>query len=287
MLFLINVSGFAAGICVFIFSVEKELFTKGEKRMNRAHYLKTDIRRLIKNYPIYLAIVGVAVSMWFSLEDYAFTEGMVNGNALDTYGFAVSMSGIMIAYAFCAFSYATVFCEDLEYKYARYSINRGNTWKYVVSKAVVVYGASVITMVLGSLLFVASIRLKIPWTSEGLQDAFFMEGMYGSLIVGKHYWPYVFLSALQMGMFAGTLSLAASFLSMFVSNKMLILITPILIQQILLEYRGKGWFSVMLIYPTLNRFSTDIQYFLTVFGCSLCFSALLTWGIYKKIKSRL
>ena len=49
MLFLINVSGFAAGICVFIFfSVEKELFTKGEKRMNRAHYLKTDIRRLIK-----------------------------------------------------------------------------------------------------------------------------------------------------------------------------------------------------------------------------------------------
>ena len=64
--------------------------------MNRAHYLKTDIRRLIKNYPIYLAIVGVAVSMWFSLEDYAFTEGMVNGNALDTYGFAVSMSGIMI-----------------------------------------------------------------------------------------------------------------------------------------------------------------------------------------------
>lgn len=192
-----------------------------------------------------------------------------------------------LAYAFCAFSYATVFCEDLEYKYARYSINRGNTWKYVVSKAVVVYGASVITMVLGSLLFVASIRLKIPWTSEGLQDAFFMEGMYGSLIVGKHYWPYVFLSALQMGMFAGTLSLAASFLSMFVSNKMLILITPILIQQILLEYRGKGWFSVMLIYPTLNRFSTDIQYFLTVFGCSLCFSALLTWGIYKKIKSRL
>lgn len=95
-----------------------------------------------------------------------------------------------------------------------------------------------------------------------------------------------FLCALQMGMLAGTLSLAASFLSMFVSNKMLILITPILIQQILLEYRGKGWFSVMLIYPTLNRFSTDIQYFLTVFGCSLCFSALLTWGIYKN-KSRL
>ena len=255
--------------------------------MNRAHYLRTDIRRLVKNYSIYLAIVGVAVSIWFSLENYAFEEGMVNGNALDTYSLAVNLSGIMIAYAFCAFSYATVFCEDLEHKYARYSINRGNTLKYVVSKAVIVYGSSVITMVLGSLLFVAAIRLKLPWTSGAADQSTYLAGMYSSLIAGEHYWSYVFLCALQMGMLAGTLSLAASFLSMFVSNKMLILITPILIQQILLEYRGKGWFSVMLIYPTLNRFSTDIQYFLTVFGCSLCFSALLTWGIYKKIKSRL
>ncbi len=254
--------------------------------MNRAHYLRTDIRRLVKNYSIYLAIVGVAVSIWFSLENYAFEEGMVNGNALDTYSLAVNLSGIMIAYAFCAFSYATVFCEDLEHKYARYSINRGNTLKYVVSKAVTVYGSSVITMVSGSLLFVAAIRLKLPWTSDSLQDIY-LGGMYSSLIAGEHYWVYVILCTLQMGMLAGVLSLAASFLSMFVSNKMLILITPILLQQLLLEYRGNGWFNVLLIYPSSNQFSTDIQYFLTVFGSSLCFSALLTWGIYKKMKSRL
>ena len=85
--------------------------------MNRAHYLKTGYPSSDKkSYPIYLGIVGVAISMWFSLEDSAFTEGMVNGNALDTYDLAVGMSGIMIAYVFCAFSYATVFCEDLEYK---------------------------------------------------------------------------------------------------------------------------------------------------------------------------
>ena len=116
--------------------------------------------------------MGVAVSMWFSLEDFAFAEGMVNGNALDTYHFAVSMSGIMIAYAFCAFSYATVFCEDLEHKYARYGINRGNTWKYVVSKAVVVYGSSVITMVLGSLLFVASYTVKDTLDFRGITGCF-------------------------------------------------------------------------------------------------------------------
>ena len=255
--------------------------------MNSAHYLKTDIRRLIKNHSIYLAIVGVAVSIWFSLEDYAFNERMVNGNVLDTYSMASNMSGIMIVYAFCAFSYATVFCEDLEHKYARYSINRGNTLKYVVSKAVIVYGSSVITMVLGSLLFVAAIRLKLPWTSGAADQSTYLAGMYSSLIAGEHYWAYVFLCTLQMGMLAGVLSLAASFLSMFVSNKMLILITPILIQQLLLEYRGNGWFNVLLIYPSSNQFSTDIQYFLTVFGSSLVFSVLFTWGICIKIKIRL
>lgn len=98
MLFLIDISSFATGICIFVFSVAKELFIKGEKRINRAHYLRTDIRRLIKNYPIYLGIVGVAVSMWFSLEDYAFNEGMVNGNALDTYCHAANYSSHLLQF---------------------------------------------------------------------------------------------------------------------------------------------------------------------------------------------
>lgn len=255
--------------------------------MNDTHYLRTDLHRLLKNYPIYLAIVGVAASIWFSLENHAFETGMINGNVLDTYSMAIDMSGIMIAYAFCAFSYATVFCEDLEHKYARYSIHRGTLWKYVVSKSVVIYGSSVITMIMGSLLFVAVIRLFIPWTSEFGNLEIYLAGMYSSLIIEKHYWTYIFMNALQMGMLAGVLSLAASFLSMFVSNKMLTLITPVLIQQILLGQNGNSWFNVRLISPSENQFPSDIQYFLTVFGCGLCFSVLFSLGIYKKIKNRL
>ena len=134
--------------------------------MDQIHYFRSDLGRLIKNYPIYLAVLGVAATLWFSLENNAFQEGMINGNVLDTYIVSTNMSGIMIAYSFCAFSYAAVFCEDLENKYARYSIIRGNTWRYAVSKSTVIYGASVITMVLGTLLFVACIRLRLPWISE-------------------------------------------------------------------------------------------------------------------------
>ena len=114
--------------------------------MNKVHYFRSDLHRLLKNYPLYLAVLGVAAALWFSLENYAFQEEMVNGNVLDTYIMSTNMSGIMIAYAFCAFPYAAAFCEDLENKYARYSINRGNARRYAVSKSVVIYGSSAVTM---------------------------------------------------------------------------------------------------------------------------------------------
>ena len=134
--------------------------------MEKTKYLRTDFSRLFKKYPLYLAIVGVAVSFIFSLENYAFEKGMVNCNVMDTYMFAVEMSGKMIAYAFCASAFATVFCEDLETKYLRYSIGRGNLIKYVFSKTTVIYISSIITMVLVTFLFVVYLRLKHPWTQD-------------------------------------------------------------------------------------------------------------------------
>ena len=72
---------------------------KGEKWMNQVHYFRSDLRRLIKNYPIWLAVFGVAAALWFSLENNAFQKEMVNGNVLDTYILSTDMSGVMIAYA--------------------------------------------------------------------------------------------------------------------------------------------------------------------------------------------
>ena len=160
----------------------------------------------------------MAVSFIFSLENYAFEKGMVNVNVMDTYMFAVEMSGKMIAYAFCASAFATVFCEDLENKY---------------------------------------------------------------------FMAYIFVVALQMGMLAGTLSLAASFVSIFITNKMLIMLTPILLYQILMEFRGSGWANIMIFDPALFQFKSDIEYFLIVCGFSLVPSIFFVLGIYRVIKNRL
>lgn len=45
--------------------------------MEKTKYLRTDFSRLFKKYPLYLAIVGVAVSFIFSLENYAFEKAKI------------------------------------------------------------------------------------------------------------------------------------------------------------------------------------------------------------------
>lgn len=253
--------------------------------MNKTTYLKSDFFRLFKKYPLYLAIVGVAVSFIFSLENYAFEKGMVNYNVMDTYLYSVGMSGKMIAYSFCTAAFGTAFCEDLENKYLRYSIERGNLIKYVLSKSIVIYISSVITMIFGTFLFIGYLRLQLPWTSDFATPN--VSGMYEVLWKNGHFIVYIFMFALQMGMLAGTLSLAASLASIFISNKMLIMLTPILLYQILMEFRGSGWTNVMLFNPTLVQLTSDIKYFLIVCISSLGPSALFIWGIYIKIKNRL
>ncbi len=84
--------------------------------------IKSDLSRLLKCYKIYAAIIGVSIAILFSTEQI----GLINGNILDTYIQGSELSGIMIAYVFCAFPFATVFCEDLDNKYIRYELIRSN-----------------------------------------------------------------------------------------------------------------------------------------------------------------
>ena len=65
---------------------------------------KNSYQAIAKKYPLYLAIAGVAVSFIFSLENYAFEKGMVNFNVMDTYIYAVEMSGKTVLFkTICGF----------------------------------------------------------------------------------------------------------------------------------------------------------------------------------------
>lgn len=252
--------------------------------MKKTHYLAVDIKRLFKDYKIYFAIIGVMVSLLFSLED----QGIGDSGVIMTYIISISMSGYMIAFVFCAFSYATVFCEDLENKYIRYQIIRGELKKYVISKVFVIYVASVFTMIMGTILFVLLCHVQIPWVSLRIDELDIAKtGCYAVFLEDKKYLFYCVICATHLGMLAGSLSVFAAFISLYISNKMTVLILPVVVNQILMEVAGDGKFTVFAFKAYNKFFVQDWQNFLFATALSLIPVFLLTIGIFKKIKTRL
>jgi hypothetical protein len=247
-------------------------------------YFLSDARRVLKSYEIYAAILGVAVSLYFSLEN----RGLVNGNVLYTYVYATEMSGMMIAYVFCAFPYAASMCEDLEYKYIRYQTARGSLKRYVASKVSVIYLTSVAVMVLGSMVFVFLCRTQGPWVNPEADDVgVYLAGVYGGLIEEGHYAWYCMFYALQLGLLAGMLSVLAAFFSLYITNKVTVFALPVLIYQILLESSGSGKFTVYAFCAYNKYFARDWQCLLSLFLVSMGFVTILAWGIFKKLRTRM
>jgi len=250
----------------------------------KKHYLLTDLKRLVKGYELYVSIIGVAASLIFSLEN----EGFTNNCVVSTYLMATEMSGVMIAYVFCAFPFATVFCDDLENGYARYQVIRGNFTKYVLSKVSIIYVTSIITMILGTILFLAVYKTQGPWIDwESGSIQVTMAGAYSGLITGGHFFLYCVLYALQLGLLAGILSAFAAFLSLYITNKVTVLVLPVLVYQILLEYAGSGKFNIFIFRAYAKPFQQDWQCFLFVFMLSFIFVSGFTFGIYRKLKTKL
>lgn len=252
--------------------------------MERTNYFKTDIRRLLKGYELYLAVIGVTAALFFSLED----SGIINNSVMFTYLLSCICSGSLISYIFCAFPYAYALGEDMENKYVRYQLIRGNLKKYVVSKISVIYLSSIVTMVAGSALFLVLVRTQVPWLDMWADDGeFFKGGQYSFLITNKHYFGYCLFNAFHMGLLAGTLSVLAAFVSLFVSNKVMVLAVPLLSYQILTVCLGRSKINLHSFEIYNKKFNNDIGYFLFVVMLSLVPVILLAAGSYKKIKKRL
>ncbi len=246
----------------------------------RSRYFSADTRRVLKSYEIYAAILGVTASMFFSLERI----GLINGNVLFTFYYATNMSGMRIAYVFCALAYAASFCDDLEYKYVRYQTIRGSLKAYVASKVCVIFLSSVIVLVLGSLLFVSLCRIQGPWTGPDMGG---MGGTYEGLIKSGHYIWYCVFYALQLGLLSGILSVLAALFSLYITNKGMVFVLPVLIYQILGEMAGPGKFTVYAFCAYNRLFDKDWQNLLFLILVSAGFISVMACGIYRKLRTRM
>lgn len=248
----------------------------------KRHYFLADLRRLWKGYEVYAAILGVAATLFFSME----SRELKNGNVMFSYFYATEMSGFMIAYVFCAFPYAASLCEDLEHKYVRYQTVRGSLKRYVASKVGVVYLSSVLAMVLGSMLFVAYCRTQGPWVNE--EDIGpYVNGVYESLVESGHYGWYCAFYALQLGFLAAILSVLSAFFSLYITNKVTVFILPVVIYKVVLDKTGSGMYTVLVFRAYNKPFEEEWQCLLFVFAVSAVLVAALAWGIFRKLKARM
>lgn len=251
-------------------------------------YFRTDGQRLIRNYAWFVSVIGVMFSLFFSLE----TSGFYNESTIGTYVFATNMTGFILTFVFCAFPYAAVFAEELEHKYIRYGMIRGNLKSYVISKIVVIYISSVVTMVWGTLLFVLLCHTQIAWISPEplaaeMELQMYASGCYGSLAENGHYLAYCMMHALHWGLLAGMLSVMAAFFSVYISNRVLVLILPAVFYRMLLILNIKKH-NIRIFDPIHGSvFGCDWKNLLLVLGLSVVPSALLTIGIYKSLKKKM
>ena len=252
--------------------------------MGKHHYIVSDLKRLLKSYEFYFSFLGVAAVLFFSLEDV----GISDAGVVFTYVFATDMTGMMLAYVFCAWPFATVLCEDMEKKYVRYAVVRGSLKDYVISKVVIIYSSSVFSMIIGTVFFLCICRAKVPWVDLNIDNlSTLMAGNYKEMLSGGHYFLYCILFALQLGFFAGTLSVVSAFLSTYISNKVTVLVFPVLIFQILAECSRAG-INYIYYFRAYNRISTsNCGNFIGIFLLSILPVIFLTFGMYKKLKTRL
>lgn len=247
-------------------------------------YFFSDLRRLFKHYELYASVFAIALVLFFSLEDM----GFVNNSVMMTYFASTHLSGCLLTYIFCAFPFAAVFCEDLENQYIRYAVIRKGERSYVISKVVLIYLSSVMVMALGTFLFLLLCRTQVPWadlTVDGYEIQ--ITGRLGFLAEEGHYVLYCLAQAVHFGMLAGMLSVVSAFVSLYVTNKMMVWLFPMLLQHVLSVLSGNtNWSLEGIFYLEHRMLPYDWQNHLQVLCISILPVILCTIGICRKVRKR-
>ena len=91
--------------------------------------------------------------------------------------------------------------------------------------------------------------LRLPWVDEGMAEYISMFGGYRSFLDHGQYLLWFWFYGMQWGIFAGILSMAAAFFSLFWPNKLLVFSVPVLLYQILIEFGADSFRKIAALDP--------------------------------------
>lgn len=253
-------------------------------------YLKADLKRLLYSARFMTAVaLTVGALLFGALEGIDLDAGVLYVFSLVMYG----MPARMILVCACV-SFADSFCEDSEHKYMMQQIIRGNAGAYISARMVSIFLAAMLTTVLGIFLFVNILHFHLAWVeTSGIQlyDGLLRAGGFRVFLQSRKFELYFLCYGIQYGCLSGILSLWASYLSMYISNRMLVLSAPMILcyfADYLLAGIFRGTVSLDLIFsPSNNLFSDDLYSVLSAAAITVVNFALLrmlmVWKIRRKI----
>lgn len=250
-------------------------------------YLLTDIGRVFIKKETYMGIIGVTVALFFSI------SGNIQTTVISNFLYGTYGVGFLLSFVFCAFSYGTVYSDELETCYIRYSVVRGGLKRYVISKTAAIFLSSVLVMAAGCGVFGILCSLHMPWGDIQIYRELAEYGGYAWLVEEKRYVLWILAYGLQWGLLAGSLSQIAAFVSLYITNRLLVLTVPVFCYQVITELSAKlteknSMWSIQSVFDARYRmFGDDGKMFLWALGISLCTSALLCGASYIRLKNRM
>lgn len=257
------------------------------RHKKRIHYLKIDLKRAfyIRNFWVsVIATFGVWMVSGLQIQGkkesvFSLMENILYGNG-----------GIfMLIFVLAAIPYSTAFCDDMESGYIHYAVIRGDLKHYVVSKITAIYISSLLAETLGTFMFFLFYSFKIPWITE---NTLLMAGCV-EFLEQNLYIIWFFLFAAFWGAWFATLSVIASYGSLYVRNRLFTWSIPILVNQLLIETNSFGLGSdIYFNFPNLYNLSLILgenESVLIIWAVlvSLLISSIFGGLVYRKLKNHM
>jgi hypothetical protein len=208
------------------------------------------------------------------------------------YTFSIVMYGMpaMVILIAGTFPYGDSICSDIEHKYMVNMILKSNLRGYVLSKIFVIFITAIISISIGILCYVGILHFFMPWTQvNGNQYEFLMEGGNLRYFLEKNMFTLYFgLYGIQYGLLVGNLAVFSAYLSLFISNKMLVLATPFLcyyfIDFVLADFLNEQITLARIFSASNNLMNDDLKSFMLSIILSVIFLLLVGNLIARKMK---
>lgn len=247
--------------------------------------IKSDIHRVLISGKIVIGIIATLIILTFSL----FGEQLTGVNVLYVFIFVMDGMPAMLILMAASYGYADSICSDIEHCYLRCLLIRTQLKKYVFAKVLVIFLSSLIITSFGILLFVVVMRFFLPWigTSDSMYEVFSETGCFCDLLKKGNYVLYFLLCGVKYGLLSGVLSVFAAYISLFVSNRMIVIIFPFIGRYLLdgISMSVTSEYTVSSFFWSANKlFESEAVSLLTAMILVLVLLSFLGFLMTKKIK---